>query len=181
MATPLPEVRSILERAATNRHMLGEFLAHAPPDRLHNTPEGDAWSGHLHLAHVATADVLVAAVLNSVRDRAYRLDAALQSRRHEAIAQAAALPFEGLAELLGESRREFVQLLSRFDAAALAFPVVVELPGSWPPERQLSLRAYLSTWAEHDLEHLAAMRRAVTAPVSPAAMAAAARIRKARP
>lgn len=178
MTTPLPEVRSVLERAATNRHMLEEFLAHAPADRLHNTADGDAWSGYTHLAHVATADVLVSAVLGSVRDRAYRLDATLQRRRLDAILHAAALPMDELTELLAESRTEFVRLAGGFDEAALAYPVVVELPGAWPPERQLSVRAYLSAWAEHDLDHLQAMRRAVTAPVSPAAMAAAARIRR---
>lgn len=178
MTTPLPEVRSVLERAATNRHLLEEFLAHAPPDRLHNMAEGDLWSGHVHLSHVATADVLMTTLLAEVREGSYRLDMGLLGRRSEAIAAAAELPLEELRELMAESRSELVQLLVRFDDTRLAHPVVVEQPGAWPPERQLSLRAYLAAWAEHDLEHLQSMRRAVTAPVSPAAMAAAARIRR---
>jgi hypothetical protein len=178
MSTPLPEIRSVLERAATNRHLLDEFLEHAPPDRLHNTLDGELWSGHIHLAHVATADVLMSTLLADLRKGAFRLDAFLLGRRNEAIAAAAELPLAELRGLMGESRLELERLLAQFDDARLAHPVVVEQPGAWPPERQLSLRAYLAAWAEHDLDHLEAMRRVVTAPVSPAAMAAAARIRR---
>lgn len=162
-----PEIRSLLARAATNRFILAQLIDQVPADRWDRYAPGDTWSVRDHLCHLATSDDLVALLLEEPEDGAFRLGIDLQYMRIPVMGE---MCERSLAEILAamvEARRRLEATLSaRCDDAALALPVIIDTPGEWPSARQMSLRAYLAAWAEHDVEHTAAIRAAIVTPPS---------------
>jgi len=171
----LIETRSLLARAATNRYLLLQLIEQVPGDRWASRASDDAWSAHGHLAHLASIDDVTAALLASRRDGAYRLDLGLQAVRIRAVEERIAESTEELRRLLDASRAGLLNVVAELDEGSLATPVLIDVPGSWPPVLQLSLRAYLAAWAEHDAEHTLAIRRAITIPPSASDLALVAR------
>jgi len=171
----LIETRSLLARAATNRYLLRQLIEQVPGDRWASRASDDAWSAHLHLVHLASIDDVTAALLASRRDGAYRLDLGLQATRIRAMEERVAESPDELQRLLEASRAQLLNVISELDEGSLATPVLIDIPGSWPPVLQLGLRAYLAAWAEHDAEHTTAIRHAITIPPSASDLALVAR------
>lgn len=180
MPTPLPEVRSVLQRAQNNRMVLQQLLDTVPADRWENRADGDAWTAHIHLAHLATIDTLTMELLREPGVEGFSLDQQLQVQRTALISELADQPVPDLRAAMDESRDRLWRHVAAFDPEWLAQPVIVERPGHHPPRQSLSLRAYLASWAEHDLEHAEAIRAAITVSIQPGALSAAARVRKKR-
>jgi hypothetical protein len=178
MAVVLPELESLLARAGTNRYLLLQLLEQVTDDGWAYRAGGDAWTAREHLAHVATIDGVTESLLRAPADGAYRLDEALQGRR---VADMIAASLESIAELferLAASRASLTSFIAGLDDARLALPVRVSVAGGWPPERQMSLRAYLASWAEHDAGHTGAIRAAIAIPPGPNELALAARLNR---
>lgn len=172
----LLETRSLLARAQTNRYLLMQLLEQVPDGSWDRRASGDAWSARHHLAHLATIDGVTAALLTSPSDGAYRLDPGLQALRLSAMEAAVAWMHSQLVAAMASERNALARLLGDLHDNALASPVLIDVPGEWPPVRQLSMRAYLATWAEHDADHTAAIRAAIASPPSASDLALAARL-----
>lgn len=176
----LLEIRSLLARAETNRYLLFQLLEQVPRTCWDRQASGDAWSARHHLAHLATIDGVTMALLTPPTTGAFRLDPALQSRRLDDLLAAADRAIDDLIGSLPLSRTALASAIGELDDAALATPVLIDVPGAWPPVRQLSMRAYLASWAEHDADHTSAIRQAIASPPSATDLALAARFGRRR-
>jgi hypothetical protein len=174
----LPEIRSVLQRARNNRLVLEQLLDQVPGERWRNQADGDAWTARAHLEHLATIDTVTYELLESPGERGFGLDHHVLMRRSALMAEVAGSPVDELRDAMAASREALVGHIARFDDEWLAMPVVVTLPGAYPPEQAISMRAYLASWAEHDAEHAEAIRAAITASIQPGALSAAVRIRR---
>lgn len=162
-----PEIRSLLARAATNRYLLNQLIEQVPAGAWDRTAAGEPWSARVHLCHLATIDDVMALVLGEPEGGAFRLGADLQSERMTSLGAILERPVADVLVLMAESRQRFTAaVVATCDDATLAMPVIIATPDAWPTERQVSLRAYLAAWAEHDVEHTAAIRSAIATPPS---------------
>lgn len=173
MTSVHPEVAALLHRARARRAMLEGLLAVVPDEAWHRRAPDDAWSAHIHLAHLASADDGALAVL-----LAAQIDGAFASERDAAIIAAARRSADALQSALVAGRERFEAALRRFGQQELDGDIRVVQPGAWPAERFISKRAYLETWAAHDVEHAEAIRRAIATPPGPSELALAARLRR---
>lgn len=176
----LPEIRSVLHRARSNRLVLDQLVEQVPGERWDNRAEGEQWSARVHLAHLATIDDVTRAMLEAGRGREFVMGADVMMQRITLLNEIADRDVADLRARMASSRAAMEQHLAAFGEHELGGTVVVERPGVYPPEQRLSVRAYLASWAEHDAGHTEAIRAAVTAPLQPAALAAAQRIRRRR-
>ena len=55
----IPEVQTLLGRAAARRHVLEGLIAAAPEEYWARRAAGDAWTALDHLRHVATIDRVI--------------------------------------------------------------------------------------------------------------------------
>lgn len=169
----LPEVRVLLERARSARLSLEGLLDVLPADYWWRTAPGDRWNVTEQVAHVASADLLLAALLERVAagERAAwvggtRDPAELSARREP--------PFAGLGELPVTSlRMAAAEARAGVEAACalLELPMLeanVQIAGAmdrWGVPLSWGLRGYLASWAAHDSAHEADIRAAIaTAP-----------------
>jgi hypothetical protein len=129
----------------------------------------DDWTGHQHVAHVATADGLLRETVEGGVWTAY------EERKAELLegAEAAAI-----RELLARMDRERADLTRYFEALPVAsLDRAIGISGAsdaWGRPVSWPLRSLLDAWSGHDTGHELAIRRAVTTPPDAAALSAAA-------
>lgn len=182
----LPEVRTYLERAAAARAMLDGLLDVLSEAHLLLNAGAGEWDVRTHLAHVATADGPVAALLREVeRGRPAALapegEAAFFEMRARAIEQATNFPLAALREMMAESRHETEATVRTLSASHLDLSVALPARDAWGRQASIAVRDYLAAWAVHDVDHERTVRRAIVQSPSPAALAAASRLQRRPP
>ena len=175
----LPEVRTLLQRAAAHRFALDGLLDAIPESYWERAAPGDAWNARNHLQHLATVEAILAQDLARVIDGANDLwlggspDAVLFHERRAAMMEAVAdLPCAALRGEMAANRHDAVNTLGALTAyhmeAGLRIPGVVD---RWAQPVRYSLREYLTAWPNHDTAHDAAIRAAVSTPPDLSAVA----------
>ena len=175
--TAIPELRTLVERAAGRRHMLEGLIESVPDDYWARQASGDDWTALDHLRHVATVDRMLVALLMAAQELDEELwagdtsdEAELEARRVALMEGVREQGVEALIETMGKSRAAAVEAVLELPAAALDREVrVAGAPQGLP------LRTYLAIWAEHDSEHEAAIRRAIETPPDATTLTLAAR------
>ena len=173
----LPEVRTLLERAAARRHVLEGLIASVPEDYWDRRAPDDAWTALDQVRHVATVDRMLVQLVEAARESGEELwagdtsDAAVLEERRVALMDGVREQTVGaLVEMMRESRAEAVEAVLGMSVEALDREVrVAGAPQGFP------LRTYLAIWAEHDSEHEAAIRRAIETPPDATTLTLAAR------
>ena len=168
--TAVPELRTVVERAAGRRHMLEGLIESVPDEYWERQASGDDWTALDHLRHVATVDGMLVELLTAAQESDEELwagdtsdEAELEARRVALMDGVREQTVEALVETMGETREAALEAALELPAAALDRDVRVA--GAPQP---LPLRTYLAIWAEHDSEHEAAIRRAIeTSPTRP--------------
>ncbi len=166
----LPELRVLVERAAAHRAALESLLDVIPADYLPNRGPGDGWSVRNHLEHLATVEDFVVETLETVEGGAAEAWAAneptlarLLERRSQRMAAVENFAVGDLRARMASSRQSLVLRLSALDPARLETPVMVAgLVDAWGQPRRFSLREYLRSWPDHDVEHAFAIRAAIS-------------------
>ena len=179
----VPEVRTLVERAAARRHVLEGLIASVPDDYWDRQASDDAWTALDHVRHVATVDGMLVELAEAAGRPGEGLwvggtrdAAALEGRRVGLMDGVREESVGELAETMRESREAAVEALLALPAAALEREVrVAGVLTPWGEPHAFSLRAYLTAWAEHDGEHEAAIRRAIETPPDVTALTLAAR------
>lgn len=167
----LPEVRVILERAAARRAMLDGLLDVIPVEDWERRAEGDAWTIEHHVQHLATVEGLVIATVEAIRTGEAEVWAGgseqltgFMEARAMAMAEVAHLEPVELRARMAESRAAMSVAVARLEPRELETTVrIAGVVDSWGRPIGMSLRAYLQAWPEHDVEHDAAVRRALRA------------------
>lgn len=168
----LPEIRTLVERAATQRALLDDLLDAVPDGYWPRRAAGEAWSARQHLEHLATIERLLREDVGRVREAGGvawiggSADVAeFAAAREAALAAVADESTGGLREQMAANRGELVGMLAGLNVEelelAVAFPGVVD---SWGGPLRWSLRRYLAAWPAHDVEHAAAIRAALATP-----------------
>lgn len=180
-----PEVRVLLERAERWRAELDSLLGVIPRDHWVRAAPGDPWPARTHLAHLATIDAPVTELFEAATSGAHELlpfgAATMDDLRgaRAALLDTATERADGeLLACLAPARRRAMEALSRLSARHLDLPVRFPAAGAWSRPASVTLREYAAAWATHDGEHAAAIRAAIATAPSPAAMAAAASLRR---
>jgi len=167
----LPELQVLLERAAARRAMLDGLLDVIPPEDWERRAEGDAWTIENHVQHLATIEGLMIETLDRVTagetevwaGGAERLGAFVEARARAMGTVSGLEPAELRAEM-AQSRAAMNAAMAGLEARHLEATVRISgVVDSWGRPIAMSLRAYLRGWPEHDLEHDAAIRRALQA------------------
>ena len=175
--TAIPELRTLVERAAGRRHMLEGLIESVPDDYWQRQASGDDWTALDHLRHVATVDRMLVELLTAAQESDEELwagdtsdEAELEARRVALMDGVREQTFEALVETMRGSREAAFEVVLGLPAAALEREVrVAGAPQGFP------LRTYLAVWAEHDSEHEAAIRRAIETPPDATTLTLAAR------
>ncbi len=175
--TAVPELRTLVERAAARRHMLEGLIESVPDDYWQRQDPGDDWTAQDHLRHVATVDRMLVDLLKAAQESSGALwagdtsDAAVLEERRVALMDGVREQNVGaLVETMRESREAAVMAVLGMSVAALEREVrVAGAPQGLP------LRTYLAIWAEHDSEHEAAIRQAMETPPDATTLTLAAR------
>ena len=181
MTVVLPEVETILGRAAANRHRLEGLLAVLGTEHWPRRRPGDAWDVLGHLQHLATIEpLLLASVQEATRDGAAWLCGAESLEALEGVRESARLKVEArspheLVERMEANRRAMAESLAKMMTADLDALIRFPPASEWDQPVAIPLRGYLQAWAAHDLDHEAAIREAVTTPPGPSELATAAR------
>ena len=179
----VPEMRTLVERAAARRHVLEGLIASVPADYWERQASGDAWTALNHVRHVATVDrMLVELAEGAGRPGAglwvggTRDAGALESGR---IALMEGVGEQGIDELVAtmrDSREAAVEAMLALPVEALDREVrVAGVLTPWGEPHVFTVRAYLAAWAEHDGEHEGAIRRAIETPPDATTLTLAAR------
>lgn len=179
----IPEVRTLVERAAARRHVLEGLIESIPEEFWRRQAPDDAWTALDHLRHVATVDGMVVELAEAAGQPGEALwvggatDAAeLEARRLALMEAVAGQPVGELVEKMQASREGAVEAVLALSQGALDREVrVAGVLTTWGEPHSFSLRAYLGAWAEHDGEHEAAIRRAIETPPDFTALTLAAR------
>ncbi|MXY87675.1 MAG: DinB family protein [Dehalococcoidia bacterium] len=175
--TAIPELRTVVERAAGRRHMLEGLIESVPNDYWERQASGDDWNALDHLRHVATVDGMLVDLLKAAQESDEELwagdtsdEAELEERRVALMDGVRELTLDTLVETMRGSREAAFEVVLGLPAAALEREVrVAGAPQGFP------LRTYLAVWAEHDSEHEAAIRRAIETPPDATTLTLAAR------
>jgi DinB superfamily len=165
----LPEVRVLIERAAARRFALEGLLDAIPADYWARSAPGDAWPVRGHVEHLATIEEMVAETVRAINsgDReAWAGGAstvqALGERRGSLMAAVGASSNGQLRERMASSRNDLAWSLAALEPAHLDAGVLVAgIVDTWRQPVRFTLRQYLSSWPEHDVEHDASIRRAL--------------------
>ena len=179
----LPELRTLVERAAARRHVLEGLVASVPEDYWQRQASGDEWTALDHLRHVATVDGMLVELVQAAQESDEALwagdtsdPAVLEERRVALMAGVREQTVETLVETMRASREGAAQAVLGMSVAALDRDVrVAGAPQPFP------LRTYLAVWTEHDGEHEAAIRRAIETPPNATTLTLAARRGRGRP
>ena len=183
----VPEIHTILGRAAANRQRLNELLQVLDDEHWRRRHPDDAWDVRGHLQHLASIEPLLIGTLNE----AVELGSAwlcgspsgpgVEEAREAARTSLADLsPGELLLEI-EETRIETVDAVANLEAAALDAIVRIPPVSEWLAPVPVPLRQYLQDWAIHDLDHEASIRNAITVQPRPADLASALRVRAKQP
>ncbi len=178
----LPEVRVLIERAAARRLALEGLLDALPDDYWGRSAPGDGWPIRSHVEHLATIEGLVAETVRTVQvgDRyvwagGANTTAALAELRAAQMASVAGATREALRAAMARSRAGLVAALASLEPVHLDAAVLVAgVVNAWGKPVGFSLREYLGAWP--DVEHDAAIRRALETPPD---LSAAALVRRA--
>ena len=180
----LPEMRTLVERAAARRHVLEGLIASVPEDYWDRRAPDDAWTALEHVRHVATVDAMVVELLEAAERPEEELWAGgvrdvaeLEARRVELMEAVRDQDIHELVVTMRESREAVVVALLAIRVEALDREVrVAGVVTPWGEPHASSLRAHLTGWAgQHDGEHEAAIRRAIETPPDVTALTLAAR------
>ena len=181
----LLEIRTLAERAETSRAILLELVRAMPEDYWHRRSPGEAWTARHHLEHTGTIDGAVATDVARVRSDGEAWiggtsdPAAFAASRAGALDELRDAAVDEILDAMESRRAEMLAALERVEPkhldGRLLVPGVVD---RWLRPVSVSLREYLASWAQHDREHAAAIRAAVTA--APDMSIAALTIRKRR-
>ena len=166
----LPEVASLLGRARTGRFLLEELLgvlAEADHDR--RAAEGE-WSVREVIAHVASADYAVVALLDSGRRDV--ADVLVERDRHWR--QLCERDATEVIVAARDGRSVADAALAALDHDALGSTVWLAPTDAWGTRRPIDLRSYLASWATHDAVHVEQVRDALSSTLSPSVLAATA-------
>jgi len=185
----IPEVRTLVERAAARRHMLEGLNESIPEEFWARQAPDDDWPALDHLRHVATIDGMVVELVQAAERPGEALwvggtrDAAeLEGRRLALMEAVAGQSVEELGETMRASREGAVEAVLALPQGALDREVrVAGVLTPWGKPHAFSLRAYLGAWAGHDGEHEAAIRRAIETPPDFTTLTLAARRGRGRP
>lgn len=181
----IPEVHTLIERAAAARERLVGLLEVLPAEYWERRAPDDRWCVRDHAAHTAAVDELVTELLRGASGEAAlwlgdtgdpAVLHALRERRRVAFAEEPPAP---MIAAMGRARDGVVGALVRMDGAALDLPLFVAgVVNGWGQPIGFTLRTYLAQWAVHDLAHDAAIREAIRQPLAPGDIVAGARIRR---
>ena len=179
----IPEMRTLVERAATRRHVLEGLIASVPDEYWERRAPGDDWTALDHVRHVATVDAMVVELVEAA-ERPGELWAGgvreadeLEARRTALMDGVRDRDIHELVATMRESREAAVGALLALSQGALDREVrVAGVLTPWGEPHASSLRVHLGGWAaEHDREHEAAIRRAIETPPDLTALTLAAR------
>lgn len=181
-----PEIRLVMERALARRAVLEDLLDVVPREFWQRAEAPGEWDAHTHLAHLAAMDepmpALFGAALQGERELVplgATTAADWMAARDRLLESTAGLPIAELRQRLARSRAAAIEALARLTPPHLELPVRLAVAvDSWGRPACLPLRAYLSAWVDHDLDHAAAIRRAIAVAPSPGHLAIAARWRR---
>lgn len=181
----LPEAAVYAGRAARARDELEALLDVIPPADWPRRASAGAWDIHTHVAHVVAADATAATLFASAREATGHLplapDAAtFASERAEAILARREHDPAALRDALRADRARALAALDSLEPRAFELTLVIPAVDAWGRELAFSLRSYITSWASHDLEHAFGIREALMTSPTPAAMALAARLARAR-
>ena len=179
----VPEVRTLVERAASRRHALEGLIAAVPEAYWGLRAAGDQWTALDHVRHVATVDVVVVELAEAAGAPGEALwvggarnAAALEERRAGLMEGVREQERGALIETMRRSREDAMRALLAAPVGALERGVrVAGSLTAWGEPRAFTLRSWLAAWAEHDGEHEAAIRRAIETPPDATALTLAAR------
>lgn len=180
----IPEMRTLVERAATRRHVLEGLIASVPDEYWERRAPGDDWTALDHVRHVATVDAMMVELVEAAERPGEELWAGgareadeLEARRTELMDGVRDQDIHALVATMRESREAAVGALLALSQGALDREVrVAGVLTPWGEPHASSLRVHLGGWAaEHDREHEAAIRRAIETPPDLTALTLAAR------
>ena len=179
----VPEIRTLVERAAARRQVLEGLIESVPDDYWERQASGDAWSALDHLRHVATVDAMLVELVEAAQDPDEELWAGktsdaevLEARRVALMDRVREQPVETLLETMLESRAGAVEAVLGMSVETLDREVrVAGVQTAWGEPQAFPLRSYLAVWAEHDGEHEAAIRQAIETPPDVTTLTLAAR------
>ena len=179
----VPEIRTLVERAAARRQVLEGLIESVPDDYWVRQASGDAWTALDHLRHVATVDAMLVELVEAAREPGKELwagdtsdEAVLEARRVELMDRVREQPVGRLLETMRESREEALEVVLGMSVETLDREVrVAGALNAWGEPQAFPLRAYLAVWVEHDGEHEAAIRGAIETPPDVTTLTLAAR------
>ena len=179
----VPEVQTLVARAAARRLVLDGLIAAIPDDYWERRAPGDAWSASDHLRHLATIDGFLGALLETAAASGQALwvagthDAAeLEAQRAEMMDAVSDRNAGELRLAMHESRAMTVVALQALRPESLGRDIrIAGVTSPWGEPKVFELRAYLSVWAEHDGDHESGIRHAIETPPDASALSLAAR------
>ncbi len=176
MTSPPPEIHALLGRAMAGRFQLLSLVDVLDDAHFQMRAEGDAWTVHDHLAHVAAVDGITVEIVRAGSARPLDLGPFLALREPRRLALLG--DHREIPTTLAAARDALAAILASLDVPSLSAEVVFPAADAWAQPVAMQLRSYLAEWAIHDRHHEAAIREAVRTAISPAALALAARARR---
>ncbi len=179
----VPEIRTLVERAAARRQVLEGLIESVPEDYWERQASGDAWTALDHLRHVATVDAMLVELVEAARDSNKELwagdtsdEAVLEARRVALMDRVREQPLETLVKTMRESRERALETVLGMSVETLDREVrVAGVVTEWGEPQAFPLRSYLAVWVEHDGEHEDAIRGAIETPPDVTTLTLAAR------
>jgi len=179
----VPEIRTLVERAAARRQVLEGLIESVPDDYWKRQASGDDWTALDHLRHVATVDRMLVNLVEAAREPDKELwagdtndEAELEARRVALMDQVREQPVETLVETMRKSRERALSVVLGMSVETLDREVrVAGVVNEWGEPQTFPLRSYLAVWVEHDGEHEDAIRRAIETPPDATTLTLAAR------
>lgn len=182
----LPELQTILGRAAANRARLNELLGVLDGEHWLRRHPDDVWSVRDHLQHLASIEPLITRTLQEAAKSGSawlcgsQTAGELRDAREVARMGVSDLGAEELLAKLDDARAETVSALAVLQAADLDSVIRFPPASEWASPVAMPLRGYLQHWAAHDLDHEHSIREAITVPPGPADLASSLRMRTSR-
>lgn len=168
----LPEVRVIIERAATTRFELEGLLEVVPEAAWEYPSIAEGWFARTHLGYLVATDLATAELSDAAEQTQGELWVgssssleAIAARLAESAAEASAQPIAAIRDELGRARRRLAASFAELSYQALERDAL--LPGqvdAWGAQRSMSMRQYLTAWLAHEPAQIAAIRAAIAKP-----------------
>ncbi|HCV00357.1 MAG TPA: hypothetical protein DGL25_04065 [Dehalococcoidia bacterium] len=165
----VPEMHTLVARAAGRRHVLEGLIACIPDDYWERRAFNDSWTAVDHLRHVATVDRMIVELATAAQKPQEILwlgntqDALeLESKRLELMDGLAHQGIQRLVQAMQAAREAVVEALLVLPQTVLDQKIhVAGILTPWGEPHPFPLRTYLASWAEHDKEHEASIRLAI--------------------